>query len=51
MTVEDVQEQLEQFDLLEFTTPDDIFTEPPPEIEYTFVPIFDEEVIEIEEFY
>ena len=49
--IEDVQEQLEQFDLLEFTVPDDIFTEPPPEIEYTFVPIFEEEVIEIEEFY
>ena len=49
--IEDVQEQLEQFDLLEFTIPDDIFTEPPPEIEYTFVPIFEEEVIEIEEFY
>ena len=49
--IEDVQEQLEQFDLLEFTIPDDIFTEPPPEIEYTFVPIFEEKVIEIEEFY
>jgi hypothetical protein len=49
--IEDVQEQLEQFDLLEFTIPDDIFTEPPPEIEYTFVPVFEEEVIEIEEFY
>lgn len=49
--IEDVQEQLEQFNLLEFTIPDDIFTEPPPEIEYTFVPIFEEEVIEIEEFY
>ena len=49
--IEDVQEQLEQFDLLEFTIPDDIFTETPPEIEYTFVPIFEEEVIEIEEFY
>jgi hypothetical protein len=49
--IEDVQEQLEQFDLLEFTIPDDILTEPPPEIEYTFVPIFEEEVIEIEEFY
>ena len=49
--IEGVQEQLEQFDLLEFTIPDDIFTEPPPEIEYTFVPIFEEEVIEIEEFY
>ena len=49
--IEDVQEQLEQFDLLEFTISDDIFTEPPPEIEYTFVPIFEEEVIEIEEFY
>ena len=49
--IEDVQEQLEQFDLLEFTIPDDVFTEPPPEIEYTFVPIFEEEVIEIEEFY
>ena len=48
--IEDVQEQLEQFDLLEFTIPEDIFTEPPPEIEYTFVPIFEEE-IEIEEFY
>ena len=49
--IEDVQEQLEQFNLLEVTIPDDIFTEPPPEIEYTFVPIFEEEVIEIEEFY
>ena len=48
--IEEVQEQLEQFDLLEFTIPEDIFTEPPPEIEYTFVPIFEEE-IEIEEFY
>ena len=48
--IEDVQEQLEQFDLLEFTIPENIFTEPPPEIEYTFVPIFEEE-IEIEEFY
>ena len=48
--IEDVQEQLEQFELMEFTIPEDIFTEPPPDIEYTFIPIFEEE-IEIEEFY
>ncbi len=48
--IEDVQEQLEQFELMEFTIPENIFTEPPPDIEYTFIPIFEEE-IEIEEFY
>ena len=50
--IEDVQEQLEQFELMEFTIPEDIFLEPPPEIEYTFNPVFEEiEVVEIEEIY
>ena len=50
--IEDVQEQLEQFELIEFTIPEDIFTEPPPEIEYTFNPVFEfEEEVEIEEIY
>ena len=50
--IEDVQEQLEQFELMEFTIPEDIFTEPPPEIEYTFNPVFEfEEEVEIEEIY
>ena len=48
--IEDVQEQLEQFELMEFTIPEDIFTEPPPMIEYSFNPVFEEE-IEIEEVY
>jgi len=47
--IEDVQEQLEQFELMEFTIPDDIFLEPPPEIEYTFNPVF-EEIEVVEEF-
>ena len=50
--IEDVQEQLEQFELMEFTIPEDIFTEPPLEIEYTFNPVFEfEEEVEIEEIY
>jgi hypothetical protein len=50
--IEEVQEQLEQFELIEFTIPEDIFTEPPPEIEYTFNPVFEfEEEVEIEEIY
>ena len=48
--IEDVQEQLEQFELMEFTIPEDIFTEPPPMVEYNFMPTFEEE-IEIEEVY
>jgi len=48
--IEEVQEQLEQFDLMEFTIPEDIFTEPPPIVEYNFMPTFEEE-IEIEEVY
>ena len=45
--IEDVQEQLEQFELMEFTIPEDIFLEPPPDIEYTFNPVFEEiEVVE-----
>ena len=48
--IEDVQEQLEQFELMEFTIPEDIFTEPPPMVEYTFMPTFEEE-IELEEMY
>ena len=48
--IEDVQEQLEQFELMEFTIPEDIFTEPPPMVEYSFNPVFEEE-IEIEEVY
>ena len=47
--IEDVQEQLEQFELIEFTIPEDIFLEPPPEIEYTFNPVF-EEIEVVEEF-
>jgi hypothetical protein len=50
--IEEIQEQLEQFELIEFTIPEDIFTEPPPEIEYTFNPVFEfEEEVEIEEIY
>ena len=48
--IEDVQEQLEQFEMIEFTIPEDIFMEPPPEIEYTFNPIFEEEIEIVEEF-
>ena len=48
--IEEVQEQLEQFDLMEFTIPEYIFTEPPPIVEYNFMPTFEEE-IEIEEVY
>ena len=48
--IENVQEQLEQFELMEFTIPEDIFIEPPPEIEYSFNPVFEED-IEIEEIY
>ena len=48
--IEDVQEQLEQFELMEFAIPEDIFTEPPPMVEYTFMPTFEEE-IELEEMY
>ena len=47
--IEDVQEQLEQFELMEFTIPEDIFLEPPPDIEYTFNPVF-EEIGVVEEF-
>ena len=47
--IEDVQEQLEQFELIEFTIPEDIFIEPPTEIEYTFNPVF-EEIEVVEEF-
>jgi hypothetical protein len=48
--IEDVQEQLEQFELMEFTIPEDIFLAPPPEIEYSFNPVFEEEIEIIEEF-
>ena len=48
--IEDVQEQLEQFEMIEFTIPEDIFLEPPPEIEYSFNPVFEEEIEIIEEF-
>jgi outer membrane biosynthesis protein TonB len=48
--IEDVQEQLEQFEMIEFTIPEDIFMEPPPEIEYTFNPVFEEEIEIVEEF-
>jgi hypothetical protein len=48
--IEDVQEQLEQFEMIEFTIPEDIFMEPPPEIEYSFNPVFEEEIEIIEEF-
>jgi hypothetical protein len=48
--IEDVQEQLEQFEMIEFTIPEDIFMEPPPEIEYTFNTIFEEEIEIVEEF-
>ena len=48
--IEDVQEQLEQFEMIEFTIPEDIFLEPPPEIEYTFNPVFEEEIEIVEEF-
>jgi hypothetical protein len=48
--IEDVQEQLEQFEMIEFTIPEDIFMEPPPEIEYTFNPVFEDEIEIVEEF-
>ena len=48
--IENVQEQLEQFEMIEFTIPEDIFMEPPPEIEYTFNPVFEEEIEIVEEF-
>ena len=48
--IENVQEQLEQFEMIEFTIPEDIFLEPPPEIEYTFNPVFEEEIEIVEEF-
>jgi hypothetical protein len=48
--IEDVQEQLEQFEMIEFTIPEDIFMKPPPEIEYTFNPVFEEEIEIVEEF-
>jgi hypothetical protein len=48
--IEDVQEQLEQFEMIEFTIPEDIFMEPPPEIEYSFNPVFEEEIEIVEEF-
>ena len=35
---------------MEFTIPEDIFMEPPPEIEYTFNPVFEEEIEIVEEF-
>ena len=45
--IEDVQEQLEQFELMEFTIPEDIFLEPPPDIEYSFNPVIEElEIVE-----
>ena len=47
--LEDLQEQLEQFDFA-FDVPEDIFVEPPPTIEYNFMPAFEEE-IELEEMY
>jgi hypothetical protein len=47
--IEDVQEQLEQFELMEFIIPEDIFLAPPPEIEYTFNPVV-EEIDIVEEF-
>ena len=47
--IEDVQEQLEQFESFTFDIPEDIFLEPPPEIEYTFNPVF-EEIEVVEEF-
>ena len=47
--IEDVQEQLEQFESFTFDIPEDIFLEPPPEIEYSFNPVF-EEIEVVEEF-
>ena len=47
--IEDVQEQLEQFELMQFTIPEDIFIEPPPDIEYSFNPVI-EEIDIVEEF-
>ena len=47
--IENLQEQLEQFDFA-FDVPEDIFVEPPPTIEYNFMPAFEEE-IELEEMY
>ena len=47
--LEDLQEQLEQFDFA-FDVSEDIFVEPPPTIEYNFMPAFEEE-IELEEMY
>jgi hypothetical protein len=56
--IEDVQEQLEQFELMEFTIPEDIFLAPPPDIEYSFNPVIEEidiveefEIIPMDEFF
>jgi hypothetical protein len=56
--IEDVQEQLEQFELMEFTIPEDIFLAPPPDIEYSFNPVVEEidiveefEIIPMDEFF
>jgi hypothetical protein len=56
--IEDVQEQLEQFELMEFTIPEDIFLAPPPDIEYSFNPVVEEidiveefEIITMDEFF
>ena len=48
--LEDLQEQLEQFESFTFDIPEDIFIEPPPDIEYSFNPVFEDE-IELEEMY
>ena len=39
--LEDLQEQLEQFDFA-FDVPEDIFIEPPPDIEYSFNPVIED---------
>ena len=40
--IEDLQEQLEQFESFTFDIPEDIFIEPPPDIEYSFNPMIEE---------
>ena len=40
--LEDLQEQLEQFESFTLDIPEDIFIEPPPDIEYSFNPMIEE---------
>tara|TARA_R100000654_G_scaffold1520_1_gene5550 strand:+ start:287 stop:1891 length:1605 start_codon:yes stop_codon:yes gene_type:complete len=56
--IEDLQEQLEQFESFTFDIPEDIFIEPPPNIEYSFNPMIEEidiveeyDIVAIDEFF